>query len=118
MGAGELPRDQPQNLIQGATTVAGSVTDAFRAQPGLLFLTIVNMAFLVFTYFLALMARDAMSQQMTQMHERYSGAIRTINTCVEFAFAQHDEIVRQRGEKPPADPLSGRKGDRLPMGGL
>lgn len=79
-------REPPQNIVQGATSVASGVTEAFRQQPGLLFLTIVNLAFLVFVYFLGTLVLNAYQEEQKQIHERYQLAITTVNRCVEVGL--------------------------------
>ena len=79
--------------------VANTAVDAMRAQPGLLFLTIVNVAFLVFTYFIGTLALDAYNQQQDQMNERYQMALKTVNRCIDTAFSDMEMRAERNREK-------------------
>jgi hypothetical protein len=73
--------------IEESGKVATSTVEAMRSQPGLLFLTIVNIAFLVFTYFTGQLVKQAYDEQQRQTNERYQMALKTVDRCIEVAFS-------------------------------
>jgi hypothetical protein len=68
--------------------IATSAIEAFRASPGLLFLTIVNIAFLVFVYFVGTLVLKAYQDEQAAIHERYALALKTVDRCVDAGLAQ------------------------------
>jgi hypothetical protein len=86
--------------------VATSAIDAFRAQPGLLFLTIVNVAFLAFVYFIGTLVLVAYDEQQRQIHERYSQALRVVDRCINVAL---DHVPPRRPHTPSTDEMRGGK---------
>jgi uncharacterized BrkB/YihY/UPF0761 family membrane protein len=90
-------------IPEQAGKVATSAIDAFKAQPGLLFLTLVNVAFLIFTYMLGQIVLTAYEEQQNQIHERYIAAIRVIDRCINEAFDHQPPPVTptERMHGPP-----------------
>lgn len=88
-------------MVQGATEVATDVTKTFRQQPGLLFLTIVNLAFLVFVYFLGGLVLNAYQEEQKQIHDRYALAIMTVNRCVDVGLRNLEDRVEEYGQQRP-----------------
>jgi hypothetical protein len=81
-------------VTEEAGKVAASAIESFRSTPGLLYLTLVNVAFLLFVYFIGTLVLAAYREQQQQIHERYQHAIGLVDAC-----------------------LSGRQGERLPRPG-
>ena len=74
------------SIPEQAGKVATSAVEAFRQQPGLLFLTIVNLAFLVFVYMVGTEVKEAYDRQQEMINERYALALKTVDRCIEVAF--------------------------------
>lgn len=74
------------SISEEAGKVAASAIDVFRSQPGLLFLTLVNIAFLGFVYLIAGVAIDAYNRQQEQMNDRYTRTIGLVDRCITAAF--------------------------------
>lgn len=81
------------SISEEAGKVATSTVEALKGQPGLLYLTLVNMSFLVFVYFVGTLALAAYNHQQDQIHERYSVALSLINRCMDAGL--------QRAGVPP-----------------
>lgn len=73
-------------ISEEAGQTARSVVDTFKAQPGLLFLTLVNLSFLGFVYGGGLLVLDAYNKQQEQMHQRYNHTIELVDRCIIAAF--------------------------------
>jgi hypothetical protein len=88
------------SITEETGKVITSTVETFRAQPALLFLTLVNIAFLIFTYMLGNLVLDAYSEQQRQIHSRYEQALITIDRCI--ATALHETVPW--GSKPAEPP--------------
>lgn len=95
------------SLPEQAGKVVTSTVDAFKAQPGLLFLTLVNIAFLVFVYFVGTLVLDAYTEQQKQIHERYRQAIHTVDRCISTALDRLADSYPNRAHIPSTDQMRG-----------
>lgn len=86
-------------IPEEAGKVATSAVDVFRNNPGLLFLTIVNIAFLAFTYMIGGLVLKAFDEQQAQMHQRYLAAIKVVDRCINEAFDEHSVGPDDRGKR-------------------
>lgn len=64
-----------------AGKVASQAIDSFKASPGLLFLTLVNVGFLIFCYFLGGLVLNAYNVQQEQIHQRYQHTLDLVDRC-------------------------------------
>jgi len=87
--------------VEQAGKVASGTVEAMRTQPGLLFLTIVNLAFLVFTYFGGVIIKEAYDEQQRQINERYKMALTTVDRCIEIAFESMSATAKTAVEAQP-----------------
>lgn len=78
------------SLAAEGSKVATSVVDVFKTQPALLFLTLVNMAFLVFVYFGANIVKEVYLKQQEQIDGRYAHMITVVDRCM--ARIDHDML--------------------------
>lgn len=91
-------------IPEEAGKVATSAIDAFKAQPGLLFLTLVNIAFLIFTYMLGNLVLEAYNKQTEQMHARYVHTIAVVDRCINAALGD----ISERLQLPDVEPRDTR----------
>ena len=97
------------SIPEQAGKVATSTVETFRSQPALLFLTIINLAFLVCAYFIGQLVLRAYNEQQDQMHERYTQALVTLDRCIDAAFQAKGITTSPR--VPSTEEL---RGERLP----
>lgn len=88
------------SIPEQAGKVATSTVEAFRSQPGLLFLTLVNLGFLIFTYFTGALVKAAYDEQQEQINERYKMALTTVDRCIEIAFSSMSATAKTAVEQP------------------
>jgi hypothetical protein len=88
--------------------VATSAIETFRASPGLLFLTIVNIAFLTFTYFVGTLVLKAYQEDQTRVNERYTLALKTVDRCIDAGLAQLENAKRAQERIDAAHGEEGR----------
>jgi hypothetical protein len=65
---------------------AVKLVDSLRATPGLLFLTLLNISFLIFTYFLGSLVLQAYNRQQDAVNDRFKVVLATVDRCVDTAF--------------------------------
>lgn len=86
-------------IQEEAGKVATSAIDAFKAQPGLLFLTIINIAFLVFVYFMGTLVLAGYLDEQKAVRDRYTIALRMLDRC----FSAGLENIEHAEPGPPAE---------------
>lgn len=79
------------NIPEEAGKVATSAVEAFKAQPALLFLTLVNIAFLIFTYFVGTLVLGAYRVDQDRVNERYVLALKTVDRCLAVGLGKIGE---------------------------
>lgn len=91
-------------LTDEAGQTARTVVEAMKAQPGLLYLSIVNLAFLVFVYFVGTLVLSAFDEIMRQTHERYTHTIELVDRCfIERIGGNLDTGPSQRYSPSPRE---------------
>src|SRR5262245_38041369 len=96
--------ERTQRGVTGSiATVASGAVDALRVQPGLLFLTIVNICFLVFVYFIGTLVLDAYNKDQERIAQRYELALKTVDRCVDVGL-RNVELQQLDYRRPPMNP--------------